>query len=434
MPAREELYEAILGSEQWTAFIGFFPGLPFMFPLDPRETVFVPKYNPTRTWTAEGAVGIGGPCVAIYPVESAGGYQLFGRTLPIYDIRQRNAAFRDNPLLLRPGDRVQFHRVDEEELLQAFADVHADRYRYRTEDSPFDLAPYLEWLPTIAEEAEERRAAPRGGGRRDAGAMRSAEILEGGIQTTVQDYPGRRGMQAQGFFPAGPMDHFALRAANLLVGNPSSSAALEITLGNFRFRLDGEATAGDLRCRDGGDRGRRRRRVVGEPSGLRRCRGRGSGLAPGPGFRCFLAVDGGFDVPLLLGSRATYTMGALGGLDGRALAAGRPAVARRAGRGWSRGSLSLPHGCETGVLPCLGGARDARPTGGPGLPDGERHGGAVRPPVADRPQFQPHGRSPRVLQRSSGRDKAAASRAVTRRTSSTTAIRSARSTSTATCP
>jgi allophanate hydrolase subunit 1 len=154
---REELYDAILASEQWTAFIGFFPGLPFMFPLDPRETVFVPKYNPTRTWTAEGAVGIGGPCVAIYPVESAGGYQLFGRTLPIYDIRQRNAAFRDNPLLLRPGDRVQFHRVDEEELLQAFADVHADTYRYGIEESPFDLGQYLAWLPTIAGEVEERR-------------------------------------------------------------------------------------------------------------------------------------------------------------------------------------------------------------------------------------------------------------------------------------
>jgi allophanate hydrolase subunit 1 len=154
---REELYAAILASEQWTAFVGFFPGLPFMFPLDPRETVFVPKYNPTRTWTAEGAVGIGGPCVAIYPVESAGGYQLFGRTLPIYDIRQRNAAFRENPLLLRPGDRVQFHRVEEEELLQAFADVHSDAYRYRIEDSPFDLGQYLAWLPTIAEEVEEGR-------------------------------------------------------------------------------------------------------------------------------------------------------------------------------------------------------------------------------------------------------------------------------------
>jgi urea carboxylase len=154
---REELYAAVLGSEQWSAFIGFFPGLPFLFPIDPRETVFVPKYNPTRTWTAEGAVGVGGPCIAIYPVESAGGYQLFGRTIPIYDIRQRNSAFRDDPLLLRAGDRVQFHRVEEDELLQAFADVHADRYRYRIEKSPFDVGAYLDWLPTIADEAEERR-------------------------------------------------------------------------------------------------------------------------------------------------------------------------------------------------------------------------------------------------------------------------------------
>ena len=154
---REALYAAVLASEQWAAFMGFFPGLPFMFPLDPRQTVFVPKYNPTRTWTAEGAVGVGGPCIAIYPVQSAGGYQLFGRTIPIYDIRQRNSAFRDNPLLLRAGDRIQFHRVDEEELLEAFEDVHGDRYRYRIEDSPFDLGAYLGWLPTIAEEAEERR-------------------------------------------------------------------------------------------------------------------------------------------------------------------------------------------------------------------------------------------------------------------------------------
>jgi urea carboxylase len=154
---REELYAAVLGSEQWTAFIGFFPGLPFMFPLDPRQTVFVPKYNPTRTWTAEGAVGVGGPCIAIYPVESAGGYQLFGRTIPIYDIRQRNAAFHDNPLLLRAGDRMQFHRVEEEELLQTFEDVHADHYHYRIEESPFDVGAFLDWLPTIANEAEEHR-------------------------------------------------------------------------------------------------------------------------------------------------------------------------------------------------------------------------------------------------------------------------------------
>jgi allophanate hydrolase subunit 1 len=157
----------VLGSEQWSAFMGFFPGLPFMFPLDPRETIFVPKYNPTRTWTAEGAVGVGGPCIAIYPVESAGGYQLFGRTIPIYDIRQRNSVFRESPLFMRPGDRIQFHRVEEAELLQTFEDVHADRYRYRIEDSPFDVGAFLDWLPTIADEAEERRQ------RREAAAAKT---------------------------------------------------------------------------------------------------------------------------------------------------------------------------------------------------------------------------------------------------------------------
>jgi allophanate hydrolase subunit 1 len=153
---RDELYETVLGTEQWTAFIGFFPGLPFMFPLDPRDAIFVPKYNPTRTWTAEGALGIGGPCYAIYPVESAGGYQLIGRTLPIYDVRARNAIFRENPLLLRAGDRVKFERVEEGELMQQFAAVHADTYRYRIEDSPFDVGAYLEWSATVSGEAAER--------------------------------------------------------------------------------------------------------------------------------------------------------------------------------------------------------------------------------------------------------------------------------------
>ncbi|HEY1366760.1 MAG TPA: carboxyltransferase domain-containing protein [Gaiellaceae bacterium] len=154
---REELYDAVLATEHWTAFIGFFPGLPFMFPLDPRETVFVPKYNPTRTWTPEGALGLGGPCWAIYPVESAGGYQLVGRSLPIYDLQARNAAFKENPLLLRAGDRVRFHRVEEAELLQAFEDVRADTYRYEIEDGSLDVGAYLDWAATVEDEAAERR-------------------------------------------------------------------------------------------------------------------------------------------------------------------------------------------------------------------------------------------------------------------------------------
>lgn len=155
---REELYESVLATEHWAAFIGFFPGLPFMFPLDPRHAVVAPKYNPTRVWTAEGALGLGGPCWAIYPVESAGGYQLVGRTLPIYDLAGRNAAFRENPLLLRAGDRVQFRRVEEDELLALFEDVRADRYRYRIDEGTFDVGAFLRFRDEIRAETGERRS------------------------------------------------------------------------------------------------------------------------------------------------------------------------------------------------------------------------------------------------------------------------------------
>jgi urea carboxylase len=155
---REELYEHVLASELWTAFIGFFPGLPFMFPVDPRHVTVVPKYNPTRTWTPEGAVGIGGPCFAIYPVESPGGYQLFGRSLPVYDLQRRNSAFRGDPLLLRPADRVSFYRVTEEELMSLWEDVRADRYVYhRDEDATFDVGAYLEFAERVRDEADEAR-------------------------------------------------------------------------------------------------------------------------------------------------------------------------------------------------------------------------------------------------------------------------------------
>jgi allophanate hydrolase subunit 1 len=153
---REELYEHTLATELWTGFIGFFPGLPFMFPIDPRHVLVAPKYNPTRTWTPEGAVGLGGPCFAIYPVESPGGYQLFGRSLPVYDLQARNSAFKEDPLLLRPGDRVRFHRVDEDELMGLFEDVRADRYVYEIEEQRFDVGAHLENVERLRAESEER--------------------------------------------------------------------------------------------------------------------------------------------------------------------------------------------------------------------------------------------------------------------------------------
>jgi 5-oxoprolinase (ATP-hydrolysing) subunit C len=151
--------------------------------------------------------------------------------------------------------------------------------------------------------------------------QREVEVLEGGIQTTVQDYPGRPGMLRYGLFPAGPMDHFAFRAANLLVGNPASAAALEVALGNFTVRFETEATVAVCGAEtettiDGKRIPAWESRRVGPGAELR------LEFAQGPGFRMYVAVSGGVDGPPFFGSRSTYTMGALGGLEGRALRQG----------------------------------------------------------------------------------------------------------------
>ena len=148
------MVETICATAWWNASIGFWPGLPFMFPLDPRHAIVVPKYNPTRPWTVEGGVGIGGPCVAIYPVTSPGGYQLFGRTVPIYDLQARNAAFRDNPILLRPGDRVTWKPRDARPSWRR----RARRWpptgpAYDIVDEPFDVRAYLGFLRGVEPEA-----------------------------------------------------------------------------------------------------------------------------------------------------------------------------------------------------------------------------------------------------------------------------------------
>jgi urea carboxylase len=151
----DELIEIVTGTDLWVGFIGFFPGLPFTFPLDPRKVLFAPKYNPTRTWTAEGAIGLGGPCYSIYPVESPGGYQLLGRTLPVYDIQQRNPAFAQSPLLLRPCDRIRFHAVSEQELSDSFETVHRGEYVYDIQDEDFDVATYNSWCASLVAEAAD---------------------------------------------------------------------------------------------------------------------------------------------------------------------------------------------------------------------------------------------------------------------------------------
>ena len=117
------------------------------------------------------------------------------------------------------------------------------------------------------------------------------------------------------------MDHFGLRAANLLVGNPLGDAALEITLGAVSFTTSRDATI----CLTGAEAPFL---VDGESLELWTAHRVSAGaelsigVSRGPGFRQCLAVGGGIAVPELFGSRSTYTMGALGGHEGRQLQSG----------------------------------------------------------------------------------------------------------------
>ena len=149
--------------------------------------------------------------------------------------------------------------------------------------------------------------------------MTAIEVIDGGLLTTVQDL-GRLGYQQYGVPVSGAMDGWALRAANRLAGNDENTAALEITLVGPVLRFDGAgmiALAGaDLGARLDG-----RPLAVWQSSVVQR----GSTLAFGgarDGCRAYLAVAGGIDVPVVLGSRSTLLNARLGGFEGRALAAG----------------------------------------------------------------------------------------------------------------
>jgi len=152
-------------------------------------------------------------------------------------------------------------------------------------------------------------------------ARSAIEVLEGGTQTTVQDYPGRLGYWHVGVPPSGPMDTLAFRLANRLVGNAEGMSALEITTMGPRLRFDADAvvalTGADMGATlDGEPVERWQAFTVRAGSTLR------LGAVRNGGTRAYLAIAGGIDAPSFLGSRATFMLGGFGGHAGRALRAG----------------------------------------------------------------------------------------------------------------
>jgi biotin-dependent carboxylase-like uncharacterized protein len=147
----------------------------------------------------------------------------------------------------------------------------------------------------------------------------SVKVLKPGLSTTVQDL-GRPGYYHIGIPISGGMDRFALRCANMLVGNKETLAVLEavfmgpelkfteaatiaVTGAELPPKLNGEAreTWTSFKVKKGD---------VLSFDFLKK------------GARAYIAISGGIDVPVVLGSRSTYTLGALGGHQGRKLAEG----------------------------------------------------------------------------------------------------------------
>jgi len=151
LESTEQFVRVHSGTEYWVSAIGFWPGLPFMMALDPRCKLTVPKYNPPRTWTPKGTVGMGGASTSIYPDRLPGGYQIFGIIpVPIWDTKKSFPVFENNICLFQPGDRVKFVPTTYEEFDHVSKKVEDGTYDYNiVEYQKFSVKNYKKWLTTI---------------------------------------------------------------------------------------------------------------------------------------------------------------------------------------------------------------------------------------------------------------------------------------------
>ncbi len=279
--------------------VGFAPGFPYLSGLDPE--LHCPRLPIPRVRVPRGAVGIGGAQTGIYPLELPGGWNLIGRT--DQSLFEPKAA---EPSWLRVGDQVRFEAVD------SLAEQEIDS------GTPFPMDPL------------------------DSDGGAGLEVLDGGAQTTVQDL-GRVAHLALGVTEGGAVNRRGLRIANMLVGNELGAAALEWAMRGPKLKFHDDrlvVVTGTLV----------RQVPFARPFVVRAGEVLDLTKLTEPG-RGILAISGGIDVPVVLGSRSTHLSGRFGGWHGRALRRGD--------------QLPLGSVCATGTTPgwwilptWVGGAED----------------------------------------------------------------------------
>jgi hypothetical protein len=142
--------------------VGFFVALPIALPIDPRHRIQCPKMNPSRVHTPEGQVGWGGSCMALYNVESPGGYMNTGLSIPGADILGFKKGYNsERPWLFEDFDQITFYEVTEDEYEAMMAVFRSGRYEYQYEDTEFDMKEHNKLLRDTKDEVEQIRAKQR---------------------------------------------------------------------------------------------------------------------------------------------------------------------------------------------------------------------------------------------------------------------------------
>jgi KipI family sensor histidine kinase inhibitor len=275
--------EALTGAVLEVAFVGFSPGFPYLVGL-PDALASVPRRATPRPSVPAGSVAVGGGFASVYPQSTPGGWMLLGRTaLRLFD------PHRPPYSLLGAGDAVAF-AVERPSRRGAGAGAGTPGPTGQPPEAP----------------TEDRRPLLVNRG------SRFAQILEPGVLSLVQDR-GRRSVAGQGVPRAGPADPEAMGLANRLAGNPDGAAAVEVTAAGPSLRLTGAAHITVVGV------GPEAVEVLvdGRPVGS----GAVVPVADGQvvsvgrvraGLRAYLAVAGGFDTPLEVGSRASDMLSGLG--------------------------------------------------------------------------------------------------------------------------
>jgi KipI family sensor histidine kinase inhibitor len=336
---------AIHAATEYRVFmLGFVPGFAYLGTVDPR--IALPRRAVPRPHVAEGSVGVAGAQTGVYPVQTPGGWNIIGRTpVKMFD------PDRAEPSLLKPGDVVRFRAIPAAEFESPVA---APPGSLPVVVAPPGSLPVVGSttgsLPVVVADLQVRR---------DAAFL---DIVAPGLLTTVQDL-GRWGHQAEAIPVAGPMDPLAHRLANALVGNPRDAATLEVTLAGPTVRFSDSRTfavAGaefDLLLDE--------RPVA---PGATATAPAGATLRFGDrrsGARAYLAIGGGVDTPIVLGSRATHVPTATGGWHGRPLRRGDRLALGIATRGTETprphgGAATLAAERATLVVRVLAGPQDDR--------------------------------------------------------------------------